>query len=239
MKPVCRLFVISALAVMLLCPFAVSAQWNKKPYTEWSEKEALKVLNDSPWGQTHAFTDMSKSFSSGPGRAPSASNQGETAPKKVNFRIRFLSARPIREAFARAIELGQKGRIHEQFAAQLKAFAAKGFNDYIVVTLDCDTADSQAELQQVVALLNNRSTADLKNNTYLQTGSRKVFLEEYQTPKADGLGARLAFPRLVDGKPWITEESGDIHFYSEFSTAYKLDMRYKIKDMIYQGKLEY
>jgi len=238
MKPVCRAFVTAVFA-LVLAHLAFSGQWNNKPYTEWSEKEAMKLLNDSPWGQTQAFTDMSKTFATGPGRAPSSSQSGEAAPKKVNFRIRFLSARPIREAFARAIELRQKSPLPEQFAAQLKAFAANGFNDYIVITLDCDTSDSQAELQQLLALLNNRTTIDLKNNTYLQVGNRKVFIEEYQTPKADGLGARLAFPRLADGKPWITTESGDIHFYSEFSSVYKLNMRYKIKDMIYQGKLEY
>ena len=66
-----------------------------------------------------------------------------------------------------------------------------------------------------------------------------VFLEEYQTPKTDGLGARLVFPRLVDGKPWLTTESAEIHFYSELSSTYKVDTRYKVKDMIYQGKLEY
>src|SRR3989442_11622889 len=109
MKPVCRAFVISISALVLAHPFTISAQWNNKLYTEGSEKEATKVLNDSPWGQTQTFTDMSKTFATGPGRAPNPSQSGEAAPKKVNFRIRFLSARPIREAFARAIELRQKG----------------------------------------------------------------------------------------------------------------------------------
>lgn len=69
--------------------------------------------------------------------------------------------------------------------------------------------------------------------------AQRVFLDNYQSPKSDGLGARLDFPRLVEGKPWITEASEDIHFYCELSTTYKLDTRYTIKDMIYQGKLEY
>src|SRR2546422_5099938 len=60
MKPVCRVFVISSFALMLTYPIALSAQWNKKPYTEWSEKEATKLLNDSPWGQTQALTDTSQ-----------------------------------------------------------------------------------------------------------------------------------------------------------------------------------
>lgn len=241
MKPACRAFVISALALMLASPLAISAQWNKKPYTEWSEKEAMKLLNDSPWGQTHTFTDMSRSFSTGPGSNPTARTtpSADASVRNVHFRIRFLSATPVREAFARMIELNQKSKIPEQFAAQLKAFVVRGFNDYVVVTVDCDSAESKEELQQVRALLNNRTTADLKNNTYLQSGIQKIFLAEYQSPQSDGLGARLAFPRVVDGRPWLTSENVDIHFYSELSTVYKLSVRYKVKEMIYQGKLEY
>ena len=241
MKPVCRLLLVSAFGLMLAHPLTISGQWNKKPYTEWSEKEAMKLLNDSPWGQTHTFTDMSKSFSTGPGSNPSARStpSADASVRNVHLRVRFLSARPVREAFARMIELNQKSKIPEQFAAQLKAFVARGFNDYVVVTVDCDSAESKQELHEVQALLNNRTTADLKNTTYLQSGIQKVFLEEYQTPKTDGLGARLVFPRLVDGKPWLTSENVDIHFYSELSSTYKVDTRYKVKDMIYQGKLEY
>jgi hypothetical protein len=239
MKPVFRAFVVSAFALLLAHPLAVSAQWGKKPYTEWSDKEALKVLNDSPWGQSHSFTDMSKAFSTGPGRTVNPGQTQESITRQVNFRIRFLSAKPIREAFVRAIELKQKEPLPAQFSDQLKAFVANGFRELIVVVVDFDSNASTGEIEQVRALLNNRTTVDLKNKTYLQAGGKRVFLEEYQSPKSDGLGARLVFPRLIEGKPWITDATEDIHFVSELSSTYKLDTRYKIKDMIYQGKLEY
>lgn len=241
MKSVCRLLLVTAFALMLANPLTISGQWSKKPYTDWNEKDATKLLNDSPWGQTHTFTDMSKSFSTGPGRNPSAgsSASADASVRNVHIRVRFLSARPVREAVARMIELNQKGKLPEQVTAQLKAFVAMGFNDLVAITLDCESAESKQELQQVQALLNNRTTADLKNNTYLQSGVQKIFLDEYQSPKSDGLGARLVFPRLVDGKPWLTTESVEIHFHTELSATYKVDTRYKVKDMIYQGKLEY
>jgi hypothetical protein len=241
MKPVCRLLLVGAFALVLTHPTIVSGQWGKKPYTEWSDKEAMKLLNDSPWGQTHTFTDMSKSFSTGPGSNPSARStpSADASVRNVHCRARFLSARPVREAFARMIEINQKTKLPEEFAAQLKAFVTRGFNDYVVVALDCDSAESKQELQEVQTLLHNRTTADLKNNTYLQSGIQKIFLEEYQSPKSDGLGARLVFPRNVDGKPWLTTENVEIHFHSELSTTYKIDTRYKVKEMMYQGKLEY
>jgi hypothetical protein len=43
----------------------------------------------------------------------------------------------------------------------------------------------------------------------------------------------------VDGKPFITPESEEIHFVAPLSDNYKLDRRFKVKDMMYEGKLEY
>ena len=37
--------------LLALCACSAFAQ-KTKPWTEWSEKEAAKILNDSPWGQT-------------------------------------------------------------------------------------------------------------------------------------------------------------------------------------------
>ncbi|MCI0490560.1 MAG: hypothetical protein L0229_28540, partial [Blastocatellia bacterium] len=43
---------------LFLFPLLVPAQWSGKPYTEWSEKEALKLLHDSPWGRTEIFSNL-------------------------------------------------------------------------------------------------------------------------------------------------------------------------------------
>ena len=50
-----RVLVLSMAALLVSVPLSASAQWEKKPYNEWSEKEALKLLNDSPWGRTLVF----------------------------------------------------------------------------------------------------------------------------------------------------------------------------------------
>ncbi|MCI0389485.1 MAG: hypothetical protein MOB07_12080 [Acidobacteria bacterium] len=50
---------VIAAALCLVCSLIAWAQWEKKPYTEWSEKEAQKLLNDSPWSQTQVFSDTS------------------------------------------------------------------------------------------------------------------------------------------------------------------------------------
>ena len=38
------------------------AQKERKPWTEWSQKEAENVLNDSPWSRMQTDTDTSEMF---------------------------------------------------------------------------------------------------------------------------------------------------------------------------------
>ena len=83
-------------------------------------------------------------------------------------------------------------------------------------------------------------TSILKNNTYLETkDGKRVFLHEYKAPIKDGMGAKFVFPRTVDEKPFINSESGYLRFYAEMTNNIKLNMRFKISDMMYDGKLEY
>jgi hypothetical protein len=235
---------LSSLAALLVSlPWSAAAQWEKKPYNEWTEKEALKLLNDSPWGRTQVFTSPVTLF-----KAPQSGRQGVTNPTAntnanathVNFRIRFLSAKPVREAIVRLLEMKQKESLNEEMATHLKSLATGEFLDLIVITVSCDAQEPGANVQEAVGLLLSRGYADLKNNTYLEVkGGRRLFLQDYQPPHRDGLGARFIFSRLVDGKPFITPESEEIHFVTELNSTYRLDRRYKVKDMMYENKLEY
>jgi hypothetical protein len=255
---------------MLAYPPTLLAQWDKRPYTEWSEKEAMKLLNDSPWAQTQAFTDTSRQTSTT--RSGAGSTTAIADVINVNFRIRFLSAKPTRQAVVRAMELQQKGNISEQLAAKLKDFAAADFPDYIVVTVSADSDKPSNLLQQATAILYKLSTGELRNAAYLVIrDGKRLFLKEYQPPGKDGLGARFIFPRLVDGQPFITAAtSGDVLFHAELSggsglnstipnsdganrdtsvnpgrvasslgIGFTLNTRYKVKDMMFSGKLEY
>ena len=237
MKHICRVFVFSSFALMLSYPLVVTAQWNKKPYTEWSEKDAIKVLNDSPWCQTQAVTDTSQM--TGQGRAADSGQSRVQEVFNVNLRIRFLSAKPTRQAISHLMELTNRDKISPQLAERLKAFAAADFPDYIVITVTSESDKASRLLQQTQASFYKLTTGELKNNTYLLSGGQRVFLKEYQPPGNDGLGARFIFPRMVDGKPFITPASGDVLFHSEPPGATVLNMRYKVKEMVYDGKLEY
>lgn len=218
--------------------------WSRKPYREWSEKEALKLLNDSPWGQTQKVTDASNPFASGRRVDSGQSRIGETP--EIDLRIRFLSAKPVRQAISRLMELRQKGRLAEEMVQRLEAFAAADFPDYVVVTVSCESSTANALFQEANALFQKLTTADLQNSTYLMTkDGRRVFLQEYQPPR-EGLGAHFIFPRIVDGRPFVTPDSGEVRFYSELASRLTvvgrpvfINMRFAVKDMTFDGRLEY
>jgi hypothetical protein len=157
----------------------------------------------------------------------------------VNLRIRFFSAKPVRQALSQVLELKNKDKITAQLAAQLKAFAAADFPDYVVVTVLSESDKASRLLQQIQASFYKITTNELINNTYLLAGGKRVFIKEYQPPGKDGFGARYIFPRIVDGKPFITPETGDALFHSEALGMVTLNMRYKVKEMMFDGKLEY
>src|SRR5215204_961231 len=61
---------------LLLAVFCCSAFAQKeKSWTEWSEKEAAKILNDSPWGQTQTEGKVEAPSSSSAITAVSASRR--------------------------------------------------------------------------------------------------------------------------------------------------------------------
>jgi hypothetical protein len=103
--------------------FAVLApgQWQKKPYREWSEKEARGILDNSPWAQTQTSTDTSHMFDTG--RAVVSNERREAEVPETKFHIRFFSSKPVRQATCRMIEIQRKGEISKQLAAQLEGLA--------------------------------------------------------------------------------------------------------------------
>lgn len=245
-----------ALLVIGALTLSVGAQKKIKPWTEWKEKDAKNVLDNSPWGQTQTETDTSEMFFSPTTQAGSSSSRNARGATNqaipINFRIRFLSAKPIRQAFKVFIEAQQKTP-NKALSDGLQAFVdnTSRFNDWIVVAVDYECQDGRLS-GEALQIFNGATAAELKNTTYLEIkGGKRVFLENYQAPgtgaKADGMGAKFIFKRTVDGQPFITPEVGEIHFFAEMTRGsssttdprLKLNMRFKTADMMYDGKLEY
>jgi len=232
--------------ITLMAAAAVAQKKDEKPWTEWSKKDAEKVLTDSPWAKAQTDTDTSQMFYSptqDPQRMGTSSNdssrlaQGATNQAvNVSFQVRFFSARPVRQALARIMEINNKPPA--DVAAKLHQFAEMQSTNSIIVTVTYASSD-QRYSGVVMQQFNSAATGTMKNDVYLQrSDSKQLFLEEYVPPGKDGFGARFIFLRELDGEPFVKDATGELRFYAKYPNGIKIDRRFKLAEMMYQGQLE-
>ena len=234
-----KLAVLMFLTLCLAAAGSVVGQKQLKPWTEWSKKDAEKVLSNSPWSQRQVdmdFVEASGLTRQRP-RDPSIDatlkqNEGMTS------NIRFFSARPVRQAFVRIIQL-QKKDLTPEMVTRLNTFAETPSENLIVIAVAVENPDANL-LGKAMQIYRNATTTKLKNTTYLErSDGKRVFIQEYTPPGSDGFGARFIFPRTLDGKPFLSPEFTIVRFVSELDSSIKLRMDYKVNEMMLDGKLEY
>jgi hypothetical protein len=251
------------------------AQKPQKPWGEWTKKEAEKILADSPWSQTQTETDTSEMFYSPTtmGDTHARESQGATnQATTLKYYIRLFTARPIRQAYVRLLEL-DNNHVDEAAAEKRRAWANLGASDSVIVTVACESSDRRY-LGRAMQAFSSAVTAVLKNNAYLERNDgTRVFLAEYIPPGKDVFGARFVFPRTFNGEPFITNKGGSLRFHAEYESKanldqsnnpsgetsrrattsptaagagqapsafkFKLDMKFKVADMSYNGDVEY
>jgi hypothetical protein len=154
----------------------------------------------------------------------------------VKFQVRFFSARPVRQALARMMEINNNPPA--DVVAKLHQFADLQSTNSIIVTVTFDSPDARYT-GVVMQEFNGANTGTMKNDVYLQrSDGKQLFLEEYVPPGKDGFGARFIFLREIDGAPFIKDASGELRFYAKYPNGIKVDRRFKLADMMYQGQLE-
>jgi hypothetical protein len=245
-KPVCCFSIILAMLISTLFTSVLAVQQSDDTkWTQWSKKDAEKILSSSPWSQTQNETDTSEMFFSPTGTPtsrPGANDedrlkQGATNQAvNVKYSVRFFSARPVRRALARLIELNQDPP--KEVVEKLHSFADMIASDSIIITLTVQASDQRAE-RAVMQAINSAVTATLKNETYLERNGKRLFLEEYVPPGKDGFGARFIFLREMDAAPFIAENTGEVRFLAKFPNGPKIDRKFKVSEMMYNGALEY
>lgn len=235
--------------VVALCAISAFAQ-KSKPWTELTEKEAARILNDSPWGQTQTEGEDARreptsaiTQVAAPGAANrQISREGEapdSRPSKViKYRMRFLSAKPVRAAFARYVML-KKPDADENLSTQLQGFVDRDFAEYVVVAVVAEAADPRL-VGPTMQFLSTATADVLKEKVYLERkDGKRLMLADYRPPGPDGMGAKFVFMRTVEGQPFLTPESDNVRFFAQLNEKMKLNVRYKVSDMMYDGKLEY
>jgi hypothetical protein len=232
-----KLPVVMFLAICLTAAAAVVGQKKAKSWKDWSKDDAQKVLNNSPWA--HLQVDQDFQEASPLTRPPDPSIDTRLKQNDgMTYGIRFFSARPVRQAFVRMIQLQRKDLQPDQMT-RLNTFAEVASEDSIIIAVTIENPDANM-LGKAMQIVRNATTVAIKNRTFLERNDgKRIFIEQYTPPGGDGFGARFIFPRMVDEKPFLSPEISTVRFVADLGENIKFNMTYKVKDMMLDGKIEY
>jgi hypothetical protein len=204
-----------------------------KSWSDWTKEDVDKMLNKSPWGHVLTNTDTSEMMVTLGVQQSSDGSRNQAI--SWNYRIRFFSAKPIREAFARQVLLGNPSLKPQQ----LDNFVNGDYSDSIVVAVAFDSTDRRYLAEREKAF-NLATTEQLASTVYLELKNGKhIPLSEYSPPAKDGTGAKFVFPRVNGALPFISDEKEVIHLVVNMGGGIGFDYRFKLADMSYDGKVEY
>ncbi len=178
------------------------------PYWEWPLSKAVKMLNSSAWARQETFTTVVGGVGS-----------GRSGEKEIysRFYVRFLSASPIREAYARILQIEYGyDRLNEEeqqrFDEMLQPLLAVDVDNWVVVAVSFRSNDPDLE-SQVRRYFHSETTATLRDKAFLSTGQfSQVNVYAYFPPVEEGVGAKFVFPREVGGIDLVNGDSGSISF---------------------------
>jgi hypothetical protein len=199
-----RLMIAALLSPLMA--FAATSWKNTEPFHQWSLDKAVKVLNDSPWAKQQTYTRVIRGVGS-----------GISGEKEIynTFYVRFLSARPIREAYARIQQIqhgfdAMSPEEQRQFEEAQSPNLDIDVSEYIVLTVSFRSNDPNEE-SRVRRFFQSETVETLKTKAFLSTPTcPQVEITAYFPQKEESVGAKFVFPREYDGLPVITEECSSV-----------------------------
>ena len=204
-----------SLSILLLALLILAATlrasdfWQKKDYRSWSKEDCTKLLTDSPWASSYTV-----------GRAvqqvvgESSAVAGRESAALITYRLAFWSARPIRQALVRLQQLDPK---YERLTAVERQkldgegdkLIASEFPDAILIEVTFGASTPVYE-RQLSHWWQTQPVDDLRKNTYLNAGGRKVSPDRLMVSPGGGNVIRMSFPRELDGKPVVSPDEKEI-----------------------------
>ncbi len=248
------------LSVVAACGLLIAQEWwETKSFADWSDQQVDWILGSSPWVRLSSAGRRLEI------RPPTPLGIGNTqAWVPVDYRIRLLTARPVREALLhRAYSspgvllsvndlsqfyAGRKRRPMEEFvASHSNSFLVKGDDEHIIVSVTLRVGSSaSSEIDRQVwreeqlpdEFSQDALVAQLKES-YLETesGKRQPIID-YQSPASDGLGAKLYFERRLPlGADFITPADREMRLEINLGKG-KVRAKFDLRKMRYKGKVE-
>ncbi len=229
--------------------------WEKKKFTEWSDKEVQKMLTNSPWARAVDIPLAGPSLGGGsrrgrggmgggmpgggmPGGMGGGGMEGEgggmggrgmgggmdvpQAVPTMRVHVRWMSALPMRQAVARM-------RFGPEAGASAEAARLLNFQEqrYVVSVAGLPGRMAQADLEKFkeLAALKIKGKEPLRAN--LVQGQRED----------NRVNLYFSFPKARQGGYDITLADKEVEFELKLR-AMEISRKFKLKEMVYGGKLE-
>ncbi len=190
------------------------------------------MLTRSPWAKQETYT-----------RIVGGIGSGLSGEKEIysTFFVRFLSARPIREAYARVRQLqANYEKLGPDERRKLDRALEPGLNldvsRWIVVTVGFRSNDPSLELR-VRQFLEVQTAESMRPRAYISTARfPQLKLAGYFPPREDEVGAKFVFPRSVGGVAVLSGDEDTISFELDIANI-EPDLRasFPVSAMIVNG----
>lgn len=243
MRRVARVWLLLAAGAALLLAGGLGAEdfWKKKPASAWTEKEALQVVQDSPWAKEQRILHPNRTLSTetsirvaGGDRDPRDETESTLPPEaqrdpnrepprrpppqditRGSYLVRWESAGPVEDAFARLEELGERKKaLAEAPAPRLPA------NRYVVTVRILEPAEPGPDL------FDDLSLDTLRKRARLATRHGEVAASEAERSGTEAV--HFFFQRDFNGKPLLEDgrEQVEFHFRGErFNLGAEFEIR--------------
>ena len=189
---------LAGMALLAAAPTSAGGQGEPKEYRKWSQKDAEKYLNDSPWakrvGTKIEYEKAGSDKQQDTGAYRTGMERGEMRESE-HATVVWWSARTPRRAFLRLAELSG-AQITDEQAEQ---FAEREMQHFAVTVWGGGN---------MVRLSAGLSEEDLKKAAWLDHPRLKrriapVDVEVVKDPQGKPDRIRFGFPREVDGQPTV------------------------------------
>ncbi|RPI26979.1 MAG: hypothetical protein EHM61_10060 [Acidobacteria bacterium] len=244
------------------------------PLHRLKDKEAKKILADSPWSKTTIFLGSTRISALDQEAAAMKGNEGPRGvidaargyggdkgsgihgEKELHYTYtcRLYSALPVRQAYVRMWQTRSKydnfsPEQQRLFDDRVSPFLRADTSKEIVVSIELQSNDRRT-LMEVGRRLREATRETLRENAGSPTGEipeqapylisdhlGRVSLKAYYPPSEDGTGAKLVFPREIDGEPVVLPKDKEVKL--EFlvpGSGHKLYIAWKIEDLMCDGQ---
>ena len=229
--------------------------WEEKDFTQWGEKEIRKVLTDSPWSQSISVKTgyvpsigggaplgrvSEGAVTGGGGQAGVAPSTAEAVPRggggsvgrrvgssdrlppRTRMLIRWVSALPVKRAMVKqrfgSNPIGPEGLAYLDQKEAYYRISVLGVPRQLIP--GSDDAEGVANLKQII-FLKRKNKKDIFPEMVDVQPQQRIVVVYAQFPRTDA----------------VTLDDGRVELVMNFN-AVKVKRKFKLKDMVFEGRLE-